>query len=134
MTGLYFYDPEITPSVKGVYRYDSDGKKVEASFPPAVEVRAVVEGQFLAKYIHARTLGYKILPSSRILATGGACQNLCILQVLANVFNRDVFILEGMANSASLGAAYRAKHGDHTRLTTPNPLHFLFLNCRSDVS
>lgn len=110
--------------MQGIHRYDCDGCKVQ-SFPPAVEVRAVVEGQFLAKYVHARTLGYKIISSSRILATGGAGQNLCILQVLANVFDRDVFVLQGMANSASLGAAYRAKHGDHTYSTSPLVIHFL---------
>ena len=30
---------------------------------------------------------------------------------MADIFNTDVYVLEGTANSASLGGAYRAKHG-----------------------
>ena len=78
--GLYYDDPEITPHVQaGVYRYSPDDQPMD-SFPSAVEARAVVEGQLMAKYIHAHTLGYRITPSSRILATGGAAQNNHILQ------------------------------------------------------
>ena len=33
------------------------------------------------------------------------------VQVIADIFNASVYILEGTANSASLGCAYRAKHG-----------------------
>ena len=36
-------------------------------------------------------------------------------QVIADVFDMDVYVLESTANSASLGGAYRAKHGEHTR-------------------
>ena len=32
-------------------------------------------------------------------------------QVLSDVFNADVYRLQETANSASLGGAYRAKHG-----------------------
>ena len=31
-------------------------------------------------------------------------------QIIADIFNTDVYILEATANSASLGGAYRAKH------------------------
>ena len=48
-------------------------------------------------------------PSTRILATGGASKNAAILQVLADVFNAPVYVQE-LANSACLGAAFRAKH------------------------
>ncbi|XP_011405024.2 PREDICTED: xylulose kinase-like [Amphimedon queenslandica] len=106
--GFYYDDPEITPPVVGVHRFSSDDTPVD-SFTPETEVRAVVEGQFLAKYIHACSLGYRITPSSRILATGGAAENKQILQILANVFNACVYT--GVTtSSASLGAAYRAKH------------------------
>lgn len=80
LLGFYYDDPEITPPVVGVHRFSSDDTPVE-SFTPETEVRAVVEGQFLAKYIHAFSLGYRITPSSRILATGGASENKQILQV-----------------------------------------------------
>ena len=32
-------------------------------------------------------------------------------QIIADIFDTDVYILKGTANSASLGCAYRAKHG-----------------------
>ena len=51
------------------------------SFPPEREARALVEGQFLAKFVHAQRLGYRISRSSRVLATGGASKNRRILQV-----------------------------------------------------
>ena len=79
-TGIYFHEPEITPSGRGVYRFDKNSTQVE-TFPPEVEVRAVIEGQILAKLSHARKLGYEISSSSRVLATGGAAANKKILQV-----------------------------------------------------
>ena len=45
------------------------------------EVRALVEGQLLAKRLHAETIGFKLTPDTRILVTGGASVNLVILQV-----------------------------------------------------
>ena len=86
----------------------------------------------MAKRVHACRLGYKMTPSSRLLATGGASQNTAILQacvtvcvcvcvclyravpltqIIADIFNMGVYVLEETANSASLGGAYRAKHG-----------------------
>lgn len=78
--GIYFNDPEITPSGQGEFRFNESDEKV-SEFPAEVEVRAIIEGQLMAKLSHARTLGYKITPSSRILATGGASQNKRICQV-----------------------------------------------------
>ena len=46
ITGIYFYDPEITPSGQGVCRFNKNGAPVE-SFPPEVKVRAVIDSQFL---------------------------------------------------------------------------------------
>ena len=81
LTGIYYHTPEITPSgVQGIYRFDKNSTKVD-SFSPEVEVRAVIEGQFLAKLSHARSLGYEITSSSRVLATGGGAVNKEILQV-----------------------------------------------------
>ena len=78
--GMYFKDLEITPEGHGLFRWGSDGASV-SSFPPEVEARAIVEGQFMAKWVHAQSLGYHLSPTSRILATGGASQNKAILQV-----------------------------------------------------
>ena len=77
------------------------------AFPPNVDVRAVVEGQFLSMRLHGANIG--IHPTS-ILATGGASANAAILQIIADVFGTPVFTGE-QANSASLGAGYRALHG-----------------------
>jgi len=55
-----------------------------SSFPDKVEVRCLVEGQFLAKRYHAEKLGYKLNVNSRVLATGGASANPDILQVSEN--------------------------------------------------
>jgi xylulokinase len=108
--GIYFQEPEITPAGQGLFRWDGSGTSVP-TFPSEVEVRAIVEGQFMAKRVHACRLGYKMTPSSRLLATGGASQNTAILQIIADIFNMGVYVLEETANSASLGGAYRAKHG-----------------------
>ncbi|XP_058040387.1 xylulose kinase isoform X7 [Ahaetulla prasina] len=86
-----------------------NGGKTPA-FPKEVEIRALIEGQFMAKRIHAEKLGYKILPTTKILATGGASHNKAILQILSDVFNVPVYIID-TANSACLGSAYRAIHG-----------------------
>uniref|UniRef100_A0A673BSZ2 Xylulose kinase n=1 Tax=Sphaeramia orbicularis TaxID=375764 RepID=A0A673BSZ2_9TELE len=75
-----------------------------------VEVRALVEGQFLSRRLHAERLGYNIVPGTRVLATGGASSNRDILQVLSDVFNAPVFTID-LNNSACLGSAYRAMHG-----------------------
>ncbi|XP_032092880.1 xylulose kinase isoform X2 [Thamnophis elegans] len=80
------------------------------AFPKEVEIRALIEGQFMAKRIHAEKLGYKILPTTKILATGGASHNKAILQILSDVFSAPVYTID-TANSACLGSAYRAIHG-----------------------
>ncbi len=76
-------------------------------FAPAEEVRAVVEGQFLSMRYHANNIGISHFES--ILVTGGASKNSGIAQVIADVFGVPVFTAQ-TANSAALGAAYRALH------------------------
>ena len=101
---LPWFEPEITPNVQepGVRRYglgETDG--------PA-NVRAGVEAQMMAMAIHSRWMGVK--PES-IYATGGAACNKEILQIMAQVFDADVYQFE-VGNSAALGAALRAYHAD----------------------
>ncbi|CAM9240395.1 unnamed protein product [Bubo scandiacus] len=107
--GFYFDVMEITPEAVGIHRFNRDNQKV-SDFPKEVEIRALIEGQFMAKRIHAEKLGYKVMPRTRILATGGASHNKKILQVLSDVFNAPVYTID-TANSACLGSAYRAIHG-----------------------
>ncbi|CAL8313047.1 unnamed protein product [Merluccius merluccius] len=77
--GFYFDVLEITPPGVGVYRFDGHDNKV-SGFSAQVELRALLEGQFLAKRLHAERLGCRIVPGSRVLATGGASSNKDILQ------------------------------------------------------
>ncbi|XP_075412153.1 xylulose kinase isoform X1 [Tenrec ecaudatus] len=107
--GFYYDVMEITPEISGRYRFNADGYEVSA-FPRDVEIRALVEGQFMAKRIHAERLGYRVTPRTKILATGGASRNSAILQVLADVFGATVYVTN-TTNSACMGSAYRAFHG-----------------------
>ncbi|XP_074484169.1 xylulose kinase [Sebastes fasciatus] len=107
--GFYFDSMEITPPAVGVHRFDPDDNQV-SSLSPQVEVRALVEGQFLSRRLHAERLGYSIIPGTRVLATGGASSNKDILQVLSDVLNAPVYTID-VSNSTCLGSAYRALHG-----------------------
>uniref|UniRef100_F7HD14 Xylulose kinase n=1 Tax=Callithrix jacchus TaxID=9483 RepID=F7HD14_CALJA len=107
--GFYFDVMEITPEIIGRHRFNTEKRKVSA-FPGDMEVRALIEGQFMAKRIHAEGLGYRVMSKTKILATGGASHNRDILQVLADVFGAPVYVID-TANSACLGSAYRAFHG-----------------------
>uniref|UniRef100_A0A8C0XE37 Xylulose kinase n=1 Tax=Castor canadensis TaxID=51338 RepID=A0A8C0XE37_CASCN len=107
--GFYFDVMEITPEIIGHHRFNPESHEVSA-FPRDVEIRALIEGQFMAKRIHAEGLGYRVMPKTKILATGGASHNRDILQVLADVFGAPVYVID-TANSACVGSAYRAFHG-----------------------
>ncbi|XP_038611699.1 xylulose kinase [Tachyglossus aculeatus] len=107
--GFYFDVREITPDADGLHRFNTDNEEV-TDFLKEVEIRALIEGQFMAKRIHAERLGHRVRPTTRILATGGASGNAEILQVLSDVFDAPVYTMD-TANSASLGCAYRALHG-----------------------
>jgi xylulokinase len=101
---LPWFEPETTPAVlaPGVRRYGLDPGDA------AGNVRAVIEAQMMATAIHAGWMGERVLA---IHATGGAARNRDILQVMADVHDADVYQLE-VGESAALGAALRAFHGD----------------------
>nr|XP_048279029.1 xylulose kinase isoform X5 [Myodes glareolus] len=107
--GFYFDVMEITPGIMGRHRFNAENTEVSA-FPGDVEIRALIEGQFMAKRIHAEGLGYRVMPKTKILATGGASHNKDILQVLADVFGAPVYVID-TTSSACVGSAYRAFHG-----------------------
>ena len=71
-------------------------------------VRGVIEAQMMAIARHSRWMGVDV---DTIYATGGAAANVQILQVMADVFDAEVYQME-IGNSAALGAALRAYHGD----------------------
>uniref|UniRef100_A0A0B7A0A0 Xylulose kinase n=1 Tax=Arion vulgaris TaxID=1028688 RepID=A0A0B7A0A0_9EUPU len=106
--GVYFDVREIQPFAVGVYRYDNQDRQVD-SFSPEVEVRAVLEGQFIARRVHSENAGFQLGPKTKVIATGGGSQNVDILQVLSDVFNSPVYVKD-VPNSACFGCALRAKH------------------------
>jgi xylulokinase len=109
---LPWLEREITPNVMepGVRRFGFDGTDT------ARDVRGVIEGQMMALANHAESLGGRV---EKIIATGGAATNRSLLQVMANVFGVDVYRLD-VENSAALGAALRAYHGE--RLIAGEPV------------
>jgi xylulokinase len=108
---LPWFEPEITPAVPiaGVHRYGAGHRG------PDADVRALVDGQMMAMALHSKWMGVKI---DTIHATGGAAANRSILQTMANVFGATVCQLE-VGQSAALGAALRAAHGDLAASDSP---------------
>ena len=53
-------EPEITPKIQGIFRYDGSDQNIERFEESATEVRALIESQFLAKRVHAQRLGFNI--------------------------------------------------------------------------
>eukprot|EP00040_Diaphanoeca_grandis_P013160 m.66531 g.66531 ORF g.66531 m.66531 type:complete len:566 (+) comp23700_c0_seq1:59-1756(+) len=106
--GFFIDQPEIIPHISksGIRRFDATGERVD-SFAPAVEARAVVEGQMLSMRLHTAQLGLK---PTMVIATGGGSANPVITQIMANVFGTSV-LETNQTDSASLGAALRALHG-----------------------
>ena len=108
-----WFEPEITPAVADPqvhrYRLSPDDK--------AANVRAVVEAQQMSMMAHAQWMSVTI---DTIHATGGAAANTQILQVMADVFGAEVY-RSTVSNSAALGAALRAWHGDTVAEGTPLP-------------
>ena len=93
-SGLYFDHPEIVPDgVQGDFRFNRNDEPTSRFASSETEVRAVVEGQMMAKRIHAERMGFVINPDTRILVTGGASVNTVILQIIADVFNAKVYSL-----------------------------------------
>eukprot|EP00035_Acanthoeca_spectabilis_P040358 m.69287 g.69287 ORF g.69287 m.69287 type:complete len:574 (-) comp9958_c1_seq1:198-1919(-) len=106
--GFFVLQPEIIPKIPrtGVRRFGPSGAAIE-SFPPEVEARAIIEGQFLSYRLHAGRMG---LSPAHIIATGGASKNPHFTQIMSNVFGT-VVEAASQPDSASLGAACRALQG-----------------------
>jgi xylulokinase len=105
--GYYYWMQEIIPFAKGVYRF-KDGKSVDEFKDKAVNVKAIVESQFMSMKVRLNRMSGDNI--NRILASGGAASNPNILQVLSNILGLPVFRQKGM-NGASLGGALLAKFG-----------------------
>lgn len=109
---LPFYGPEITP------RHDFTGPvlqgspEFESGDNPGLQVRALLEGQFLNMRLHSEWMGVK---AERIRLTGGASKNDGIAQLVADIFQAPVERLD-VSNSAALGAALIAAAADGQNL------------------
>lgn len=98
---LPYFSPEITPLVLkpkvrrfgGLKQDDVQGN-----------VRAVAEGQIMSMFIHSQGFGEK---AEAMLVTAGGSENRGLLQVIADIFGREVRTFE-VKDSAALGAAVRA--------------------------
>jgi xylulokinase len=100
---LPWFEAEIVPRVNqpGIHRFDLDAQDV------AVNCRAIFEAQMLSIRLHSQWM--KVSPE-KIYATGGASNDIALLQVMADVMNCRVERIE-ISKSAALGAALRAAHG-----------------------
>lgn len=100
---LPWFEAEIVPRVNKpmIHRFDLDENDA------AAHCRAIAEAQMMSMRLHSQWM--KVKPEC-IYATGGASNNLPLLQVMADVMNCTVRRIE-VSKSAALGAALRAAHG-----------------------
>ena len=100
---LPWFEAEIVPRVNrpGIHRFDLDEKDAAAN------CRAIVEAQMMSMRLHSQWM--KVAPGC-IYATGGASNDMPLLQIMADVMNCRVERIE-ISKSAALGAALRAAHG-----------------------
>ena len=92
--GFYFDHPEIVPhGIRGDFRFNRSDEPASRFASNETEVRALVEGQVIAKRLHAEKLGFSLTEDTRILVTGGASVNKAIQQVIADVFNASVYTM-----------------------------------------
>ena len=110
---LPFFGPEITPrrDFKGPVLKGSPA--FESGAEPGLQVRALLEGQFLNMRLHSQWMEVK---AERIRLTGGASKNDGIAQLAADVFQAPVERLD-VSNSAALGAALIAAAASGEDLT-----------------
>ena len=55
---MYYHKREITPELEGIYRFNKADESVSRYTSREVEVRALVEGQLIAKRVHSENLGF----------------------------------------------------------------------------
>jgi len=133
--GVYFVEPEITPTYNGtgIWRFNEKNEYVK-QFEKATEMRALVEGHFLALRFHSESLG--LSTPRRIVATGGGSKNTSLLQILSDTFNARVFTVSEGSESAVRGSAYRAAHAhlcaEHNTFV-PFGLH-IFADTRATIT
>ena len=72
--GMYFDHPEITPAgVAGDFRFSKGDERVARFASKEAEARSLIEGQFMAKRIHAEDLGFELGELAVCLEKPGCC-------------------------------------------------------------
>jgi xylulokinase len=116
--GFYFLEQEIIPFAEGIYRFDD--KKLVDEFqddPKLDNVRCVIESRFISMRIRIEELIDDFENSiSKVIVVGGASKNHEILQILSDVFGKEIWKQNYHydnnenhdINSASMGAAIKA--------------------------
>jgi xylulokinase len=117
--GFYFVEKEITPNVKhsGIVRFDENHRVVDDCRIDETDCRAIIESQAMSYKHHAKLLGLD--QASSIVVTGGGSTNKQILQIIADVFEMDVY-RSSTANTAASGAAIRALRSTVPTGTAPS--------------
>ena len=103
--GFYYWKQEIIPFAKRIYRFQ-DGQAVEEFQDKTVNVKAIVESQFMSMKMRLGRMNSSGV--KRVLASGRAAKNGVILQLLSDISGLPVYRQKGM-NGASLGGALLAK-------------------------
>ena len=124
---LPFFGPEITPRHDFTGPVSQGSAAFESGENPGLQVRALLEGQFLNMRLHSRWMDVK---TERIRLTGGASKNDGIAQLVADIFQAPVERLD-VSNSAALGAALIAAAADGLDLET---LQEIFCKAAPDSS
>ncbi|CAF0883135.1 unnamed protein product [Adineta ricciae] len=106
--GFFYDDHEILPhNVQGRFYFNADGEQVN-DLEAASKVRALVEGQLLAKRLYLQRANVDLNNNvDQIVVTGGASVNTDLLQILADIFAKPVYTASA-PNSGALGGALRA--------------------------
>lgn len=103
---FYFIESEITPNClnTGVVKFDQNGSQITSSIDES-DCRGIIESQVLSFKHHSRKLGLEKISS--IIVTGGGSVNKAILQIIADIFEIDVY-RSNIVNTAATGAAIRS--------------------------
>lgn len=57
---MFFDEQEIIPKIQGTFRFNANDEQTAAYDEPATEIRALIEGQLLAKRLYSERLGFSI--------------------------------------------------------------------------
>lgn len=108
--GFYYKETEITPNIAncGIVKYNEKDQVLENSSVEPSDCRGIIESQVFSYKYHAKLLGLNEINS--ITVTGGGSVNKEILQIIADVFEKDV-LTSNEPNTACTGAAIKAMNG-----------------------